>query len=319
MKIITSIFGKESGIREEDIEEKIIIPRLMENATREYKQIKNLNDKTKEDQIVAPLIGFLNALEGNGLLILGIKDEKGIPTEIEQIDSSLIRNAEQLRSIITDSIAALPRIREFFRLSIVPVLTKGNGKIYLIETERTDECCVYYSKITQRAYLRRNDETLALTLPEILEMVARKNFPKIFVRFYRKMETESGFIFNVAFVNEGLKPGRYVMALIKFFYENDFDVTLQGTTVQDVSDLNPGPRKTYQVEKQFGTSLVYPVQFNVFGELRISPRKDFQMTIAVRVYENEGITTQEIKMRSENNNISIRESFKQFTPYLGIQ
>ena len=320
MKLITSIFGKGSNITEEDIIEKIVNQKIREDSTREYKEIKKLGDQQIEKGMIAPLIGFINTLSGNGLLILGIKDENGFPVEIKPVDQNLLKNEEQVRAIIVSRIDTIPRMKEFMRLSVIHIPIKESGNVFLIEIEKTNECCVCYSTISQCAYLRRNDETTRLSLFDTLGLITSRNFPRIFIYIGALPETEKEFKFDVEFRNEGFKPGRYVTTLIKFFYDDSLDITLEGTHIQDVSHLNPDAKKTYNITAAYppGTVLLYPNLSTVAGRLKIHPKKDFELTIVALTYEDEGRTIQEIKLLNKNGAVSVQELSKQFMPYLVV-
>ena len=329
MELIISLFGKETGISKEDIEETIIKPDRKENSTLEYKEIrlldinqKKLNDKQIEDQIVKPLVGFINKLvDGNGLLILGIEGKKHSPVRIAPIDENLIKNEEQLRAIITSNIGSVPQSRSFPRLTPVKVPITENKNIFLVEIRREDEYCVYYSKISNCAYCRRNDETSQLSPAETIELVAKKNFPRVFIYFEKSTETENELIFSGVFKNEGLEPGRYILGLIKFFYEGDLNINLDGKNITDISDINLDSKKTYQKMSGYPPEslFIYPQQPMLFGKLKISPKKDFELTITVRINENKGFTTQVILISNKDGLVSITELNNQFFPYLMIK
>lgn len=318
MKLITALFGKTSDITKKDIEEKIIKPRVKENLTLEYKEIINLGYTQKEGQIIKPLIGFLNTTKGNGLLILGIRDK--LPTEIKPIDQTLIKNEEQLRAIITSSIILVPRTREFPKLTIVSVPVNENSNLFLIEIETINEYYTYSSLTSGCVYLRRNDETLLLSLHETLELISKKRFPKVFVYFdERPIETENRVIFTSRFKNEGLEPSRYVAALIQFFYEGNLDITLEGEDIQDVSEINLYSKKTYQVTAAYPPQLLlYPNKTTIFGKLKISPKKNFELKAFIETFENKGFTTQQILISNNNGNVSVQNLSASFTPYLRI-
>ncbi|ODS38972.1 MAG: hypothetical protein A7315_11655 [Candidatus Altiarchaeales archaeon WOR_SM1_79] len=330
MELIISLFGKETGISKEDIEETIIKPDKKENSTLEYKEIrlldmnqKKLKDKQIGDQIVKPLVGFINKLiDGNGLLILGIKEKNHSPIGISPIGENLIKNEEQLRAIITSNIASVPHSRNFPKLTIIKVPVNENKNIFLVEIKREDGYCVYYSQISKCAYLRRNDETLILSPAETIELVAKKNFPRVFIDFEKITETENEIIFETAFKNEGLEPGRYIVCSIRFFYNDNLNINLEGQNIRDISNINLDSKKAYQIDVGYppGSSFIYPQQRSVFGKLRISPKKDFGLiSIGVRINEDKGFTTQNLIILNKNGVASVLKFNYQFVPYLMIK
>jgi len=71
--IITSIFGKESGITEQDLKGKLITGHYSEGQKFDAKNIvSQLDENSKETHLIKPIVSFLNSVEGNGLLVLGI-------------------------------------------------------------------------------------------------------------------------------------------------------------------------------------------------------------------------------------------------------
>ena len=322
--IIESIFGKSSGLKKEDIEEKII-GKYKESSNFECKAIDlkinkdGITNESLESAIIKPLVGFLNSISGTGLLCLGIGTIDGKTEKIIPIKRGIIKSQEQLRAIILSNIKSIPVSNNLPELIMEEINIDENAHLFLVEIKRLDDYCIYYSKITDYAYLRQNDETKRLTLLDTLDFLAKKNFPRVFVRFDKTpTETNSGYEFTLSHINEGLEPGRYITTLMRIFYNGDFKLDLDGDGIGDITDKNIGSKKAYRISIGYppDTILAYPNLTTIFGKLRIYSKEDFLIQIKIETYENRGKTEQMIIISNFSGNLSINETMKTFKSYL---
>jgi hypothetical protein len=327
-QLLTALFGKSSGITKLDVEEKILNIQK-ESSTLEFKELKltKMYDENKEQCIIKPIIGFINKLtNGDGLLILGIDEEDRLAKSIKPISKSLIKDEEQLRAILASNILSIPHSKEFPELMIQKV-SMGTDNIFLVEVKRTNDNCVYYSAITDNAYVRINDVTERLSLPGTIDLIARKNFPQIFMYINESEESGDEFVYDVGLINEGLEPGRYVTAIIGFYHEHyDLNVVLEGTDIFDIDKTTrnihkTGAKKAYQVMAGYPPKslLLYPKRQMYIGRLKISPKKNFNLKLHIEICEERGITEQEIVMVNVGGARSREETTCKFTPYLTLR
>jgi len=320
-QLLTALFGKAIGITRPDLEEKIL-NKQKESLTLEFKQITRLDDEVNENCITKPTIGFLNTINGDGLLILGIESKVGRAISIKPISEGIIKNEEHLRAIITSSLSSIPYCKDFPELIIHKIPIDG-GNIFLVEIKRLDDNCVYYSKITDYAYMRRNDETIRLTLGETIDLIARKNFPQIFIYLGEFSESHNELVCNLGLVNEGLESGRSTSTMIGFFCRDELDITLEGANVSDISDKNPRYRKAYQFTGGYPpqTLLIYPKSVMYSVKLKIKPKKNFNLELEVTTHEEKGFTRQNFTIESNivTSKISKKETLHEFTPYLTLK
>jgi len=323
--IIESIFGKSSGLKKEDIEEKII-GKYKESSNFECKAIylkinkDGITNESLESAIIKPLVGFLNSISGMGLLCLGIGTIDGKTERIIPIKRGIIKSQEQLRAIILSNIKSTPISNNLPELIIEEINIDENNHLFLVETKRLDDYCIYYSKITEYAYLRQNDETKRLTLPDALDFLAKKNFPRVFVRMDTKpVETRNGYEWGIVHINEGFEPGRYITTVIRIFYNDNIKVDLDGAGVVDITDKNIDSKKAYRITMGYppDTILAYPNLTTICGKLRVYSKEDFFIQIKVEIYENKGKTDQFITIVNFDGNLSVEEKIKTFKPYLG--
>jgi len=324
-QLLTALFGKSSGITKLDIEEKIL-NKERESLNLEFKQISKVNSEINENCITKPILGFLNTIEGNGLLILGIESKAGLAVSIKPINGGIIKDEEQLRSIIASTISSIPRYKQFPKLTFYKTQVNG-GNVFFVEIERVDDNCVYYSKITDYSYIRNNDETRRLRLDETLDLIARKNFPQIFVKLEVSKKSSKEFLYDMAFTNEGLEPGRYVMAMIGLFYNDGSNASLEGKGLDDIANLNLGrtiAKKLYQTTTAYppDSLLLYPEGLTHFGKLKIIPAQNgyFHIEVHVQIQEEKGVTEQKIVLSNIlEGYITGKQTLRKFTPYLTLR
>jgi hypothetical protein len=216
--ILYNIFGKSNNITKDDLDLYLLQNKYHENNIFEAKTIfKDLYEYTYKDQqnkkfaeypilethILKPIISFLNSIDGEGLLALGIKTEMQTSTciKIEGIDSKVINNEQQLKSLILTNLGYIGKKQEP-NIEIKSIIYTENNdifneknetskkQIFLIEVNRINYKDIFYSKISNLIYIRRNDSSykLDLTLPEAIEFIEKKRCAQIFVNFKKIKE-----------------------------------------------------------------------------------------------------------------------------------
>jgi len=326
MDLINSLFGKEDGITEEDIHKTIIEPKKKEGQKLEYKgETVFKGEKAKEKReksLIKPLVAFLNTIEGKGLLVLGINDEKHgkqrVPTGITPIPSNQIRNESALRSWIHEYIRSVPHYGQVPELKIVSVPIKKTGNVFLIEIESKDTGCLYYSTISGLAYERKNDESKPLDLHKSIEIVHKKASPKVFI-FLEETKSKRGIGYRVILVNDGVKPGRNILGVVHIYHSENVVVEMTGVGIRKRRML-PKKGKVYQITSGTppSTHLIYPKAECETGLLLIRGEGDFDIHMLLRINERMGYTKQEIKLEKRFGNVVVTYPVEDFFPYISI-
>jgi len=206
--LIVEFFEKKGGITRKDLED--FLKDANESVILEFKEITER--KNAKGLILKSLIGFLNSIEGQGLLIVGVSDDK----QIRGVSPEYV-NRQKIVNWIRDSISAIPPAVIPPYLDFVEI-EAGEGKyVYLIEVKREDDV-VYFSRESGCAYVRIGDSTKRLNLDEALELVAKKSFarPCIIFEVEKVRETSEDVVLMLhpKIRNVGAKPAFYVVALI---------------------------------------------------------------------------------------------------------
>lgn len=361
---LEEIFGNKSEIKISDIDDIKNSGILHENheieltdiddyisaksKTKRKKQRKNQNIK-----IISELISFLNSGRGVGLLFLGLAEING---EILNKGVKTLKNKEQIRSIIIDNIKSIPSTTKSFKLDIIPVDYNDN-KIFIVEVENTDLDCIFYSRIENIAYERQGDQCKSISLPDFLEIIAKKNHARLFALFKNESD-EKSYILTILLSNIGLEPGMNVTTKIstasnqkiehsckylvksrehiteiknkKILYDGKITHEISDETVNWLMFKSHGENSIQIIGEKiyycilFGNAgtppqsdLVYPGMNHILGDL-ILEKKDFQMVISIETYEIRGRTQQEFSLTSKDNEIRILETYRNFKPYLTI-
>ncbi|MFA4887723.1 MAG: hypothetical protein WC595_05905 [Candidatus Nanoarchaeia archaeon] len=321
MKTLIEIFGKEKNIKIEEVEEKLIKNKYKESQIFDAKAIKTIEEDFKESHLIKPVISFLNSKEGRGLLCLGVSTggkRNNICEKIVPIKAEVIVNGERLRALISDNVGTIPVVHDNFSMNIEVVSDQTMGNIFLVEVEIKDRNCVYYSKISDYVYVRNNDESKKLTLPEEIVFINEKIVPRIILYADQMKEQEEGVRFNLAYRNEGLKPGKQVSTIIVIHSSNkELKPTIKGMGVSSLSGLNIGEYESFQINLP-STSLIYPKLPTFFAHLFIPTKNDFKCYIQAEIYESSGKTIQEILISYENKKEKIEELKRDFISYLSM-
>jgi len=361
MTKLNEVFSKDSGITISDIN-KIETGILHENHEIEITDIDNyIADRSKpatkkerknqNRKIVSELISFLNSGRGVGLLFLGLAEING---KIDKKGVKSIKTKEQIRSIIYSNIGSIPSNIKNFKLDVIPVEYK-DGNIFIIEVENNDLDCVFYSKMDNLSYERRGDECKSISLPDFLELLAKKNHSRIFTKFEETLPRDDSYVFNIIYINEGIEPGMYISTQFLITSIDDVPFSFEGSDIhkyedslvelknnkliengkiieEDLKELNIAlPSNTMAInckkykKSNYNGRLGYPPNtIPVYPGLQVSKgqliieKRDFQMLIIINNYEKRGKSYQEFFFSANNDKIEILEVKRTFKPYLTL-
>lgn len=227
--LIEKYIKKSDNLSKEELEDNF--RGIDENFELEFKSIPTNPDlkDVRFRKLLDPLVCFLNSPSGKGLLGLGIKTKKnkktfdkivGIPKELNPFKNELT-----LETAISNYIDSVPQFTNRYGLKIVKINIDDSKNSYLVEIERKDNFCVYYSKYHCPCYIRDEDNCNKLSLREFFSYVSEKTYPKIYVDFDYSIK-KNELVFRPHFINEGYKPGFNVQAVVIICYDakkEDFD------------------------------------------------------------------------------------------------
>ena len=339
----------ESGVLHENHE--IELTDIDNYITGKSKTTRKKEKRNQNKKIVSELVSFLNSGRGIGILFLGLAEING---NIIKKGVKSLKNKEQIRSIIYNNIGSIPSNIKNFKLDVFSI-EFNDSNIFIIEVENNDLDCVFYSKIENIAFERQGDECKSINLPDFLEILAKKNHARVFIRFNQQQITEDKYILDVIQFNEGLEPGMYLTTKLSFSSIEKIEYLPSNginkwkdyiTEIKDdkifengnlIVENASGPftlrsndnSKKIEGEKIiksvfFGyggyppnTILAYPGMSPILGNLKIE-KKDFEIFIDVEVFERRGKTQQEFFLKSKNGAIELIETYRSFKPYLQI-
>ncbi len=209
------------GLKE--LNKKISSMGLIENQFNEAKVLNNQdkltsNDKLYEENLIRPLIAFLNSFDGFGYLYLGVRSSQGNPKflNVQPIKEEIIKNEEHLRILMTGKIGTIPRHSDFPRIEIERI-NFPSGNVFIVKASRTNNFLAYYSKITDKIYKRHADESTPLDLFGATQFIGMKKSPRISLKctFLRNNpEDKNKLIYDLHLVNDGLEPSESITGLI---------------------------------------------------------------------------------------------------------
>lgn len=324
--LIREIFNKDSNFSEEDIKETVIKSQMKESSFLEYKSIhkilKNFKDEKgnckKEEILIKPLVAFLNklSLEG-GLLILGIYDENHIPKEIAAGPKGLF-TSEQIRALIHNNIYSIPSMRGFPNIDIKEINTQ-KGSIFMIEIHPIDNYTVYFSKISNYVYIRKNDISESFTLPEALTFISEKICAKVFIKIEEKQKENIENIIKktigFSYINEGFQPGEWVKSLVTFYLINGDQTKIKIDILKGWIKISKPPQAIQSLQSDaWLRDIIYPDTLMEIGDIKITLGENEQVKMDVTVNEKEGFSTQEFIITSKE----IRSIKKEFQKYIDI-
>jgi len=314
--IISEIFGKEQNILKNDIEKCIIIPKLRESINLEYKSLdrikkgfKDLEDNDKKEAVlIRPLVAFLNKFSSEGgLLLLGMSDKDGVPDKLAPTRKGLF-SEDQFRSWIHSYISSIPTIRDFPQLNIKEITINSNS-IFLIEIHPIDIYTVYYSKISNNVYQRKNDESMSISLPDVFRLISEKISAKVYIDIKevskKPQDLYTQIYLRFSFINEGVKPGEWVRAVLSFKLvegqQGNVRINSMQTNWKRRDPLIGNEIPTFDIDEWL-RHIIYPkVPFDN-GVLELILGNDEVIDLEVIVYEKEGAAVQKFSITSQGIN-----------------
>lgn len=303
---ILELFGKESDVRRSDIERTFIENRLEESATLEYKSLgtsPELNDGLRESAIVSPLTSFLNGLEDrSALLVLGVRAKSHIPEKIVSIPTDRC-SADQVRQSITQHVGSLPAVRSFPIFRVVEVDCRDHEAVYLVEL-LSREPALYYSRISNQAFVRRGDESYAVPLAEALALAGSYAKSRSLVQLTTsevkpsEVPAQQSILLDVKCRNVGQRPAAFVSGYLTFPpQEGLIGVASVGTGLDDLSDVNPGQFRVLAFNVNAGTGWpLYPELNMVIGQVRIDVQVGRPVTFLASVRDSDGAVEQSFRL-----------------------
>lgn len=310
---ILDVFGKETGIRLSDLHQKLVEPALEESVTVEYKVASQQafdnkkRDDFIEDAILSPTIGFLNKTEREScLLALGIAAKDGVPTDVEPVPGAVL-DAEKINAHIRGSVGCAPRSQTPVAYRVVEVKCAAKGSVFLIELNRW-EPSGYFSRISNKGYVRKGDATVELSTPELLDLVDRNRTSGSALNV-RSVEiatnpTAPGVTYSIKChcENFGSRPGRDVSGFIEFIVRGPGAVTVTAPTAEgftDVSGLNQG-RRLYQFYVQQNLHWpLYPGSNADMGEFKVHLDKEATFEVLTTTNDADGVTNWKFRITAK--------------------
>jgi len=339
--IIKQIFGERKErerISGEDIKKLVEEWKVEESATLEYKsterlRIKNgklvnedkLEEDKKEELLIKPLVAFLNKYQPEGgLLIWGIRAENGIPTELRAFQKGTVKK-EDIERWISMNILSVPSVKDPPSVEVEEIEIDGKG-VFLIEIHPRDFNTVYFSKITNKVYIRRGKNSEEISLLEIYKLIEEKIIAKVFVipkvKKFESLENEKARVeIEFQYLNEGYRPAEWVKSiLIVRVKEGERSLKIDTTDLtafypQDRSFIwnseitSPEKGISFQIDK-YSKEVIYPHIPHDIGILIIEYRAKLEFEI--HTHEFRGSSAQKFILLPDGN---LEQQFSKFAPY----
>jgi len=345
--IIKQIFGERKETEKvsgEDIRNLIEKWKIEESAILEYKSTESLKiDKNgnlinesepekcrqdkKEDLLIKPLVAFLNKHQPDGgLLIWGIKDNKyGIPIELKAFQTGRVKK-ENIERWISMNISSVPFIKDFPNVEVEEVEIDGKS-VFLIEIHPRDFNTVYFSKITNKVYIRRGKNSTEIPLPEISKLIGEKIIAKVFIipkiKKLESLENEKVRAeIEFQYLNEGQRPAEWTKSiLIVKVKEGERNLKINTT---DLTAFYPQDRSfiwnseitcpekgiSFQVDK-YSKEVIYPHIPHNIGILIIEYQAKLEFEI--RTHEFRGSSAQKFILLPDGK---LEQQLSIFAPYV---
>jgi hypothetical protein len=270
---------------------------------------------------VSAAVGLLNKFDGSGgLVVLGAIAPNGVITSLKPVPNSTLSKIE---GAISNRIGSSANLLGVPTIAPLRIPAGSDESISLVEVHPNDRSSVFYSMISNHAYVREADDTRKLTIPEFIQLHESRRIAKCLIDVLNpRLEGESGqraFVAELCWRNVGNVPGRFVAALLNFHGDVTADsVAITGGSVQDVSALNRSARRSYSAECGYPptSKLVYPKLSLVLGELRIkgiTGQKSILLQVAIN--EDRGTSEQWIAINVTDSVVSVSPGDPAFSAY----
>ena len=259
---------------------------------------------TKETHIVAPIVGFLNSFNKEGLLILGLKTESrnNLITEIVPIKDSTIKNEEHLENIILGNIAAYKN--SFIKPNLnIKMLSFDSGNVFLIHVKNQEISAIYLSKISNNLFIRNNGSTNKLGILEGIQYINSQVKSELYLDIDGPINNK----FSIFVYNKGFAPGKYVSIVIK---SNKKDISFSNSNFNDISHINDSII-TYQMFVGYppNTSLIYP-NFRLFCGYLIIDADVKNIDFDIIIHEEKTYTQEKISLIYDNSVWSKKRNYE---------
>ena len=183
-------------------------------------RFSNKGELTKA--VLKSVVAFLNAKEGRGLLVLGVRDKEGAG-EVQCLPKGLVKEGLESR----DDVEGFIRNTVFSYLrSIPPAIAPPylavrifdcrsecgvdcNGWLVAVYVERSADV-LYYSGIDDSAYVREGSSSRRLRLEEAVQLVESKKKPMVIALLKPRLAGAQELKLEIEFMNLGFKPTNYV-------------------------------------------------------------------------------------------------------------
>lgn len=344
--LIEKYTGKSKKITIEDLNENF--GGIDENFELEFKRIMfNQSEDDRKRTILDPLVSFLNSSTGHGLLGIGVKTFKRRKTfeALEGVEgSSPCKSRAEIESLINTYIDSVPLFTSRYVVEIQKIEFNENKNIFLIEIERKDNFCVYYSKYDHVSSIREADNSNKLSLRKFFELVSEKSFPKIYVDFKQNSKfLANEIILNPLFINEGFKPAANVHIIMIICYnDSDLKINVDGSYLRGYGDVKRQIKQlkliglykfidNYKYSILRGVPVIHPInqQMNPDYLYPFAPsqhiinihltKKNFEITTVSLIYEENSLTTQITRIEYTEGRIKIEDVLRDIKPYYFIK
>jgi len=189
---------------------------LDESPAIEFKETFG-NEKELKEGVLRSIVAFLNS-NGYGILVLGVRDEKG-EKRIAGISTKLVKGRNpaevegHLRNIVFNGLKSHPSATAPPLLHIkvfdCSEFGLGGGWLILIYVEKKADV-LYYSEFDGSAYVREGSSTRRLSVAEAIQIAESKRKPIVVLLLEPlalELRSESGIMrFRLFLVNIGSKP-----------------------------------------------------------------------------------------------------------------
>lgn len=304
---IEEVFGKDSGIKESDIQARVVENELEESLTIEYKAVgrsASLDDELIESVLIKPLVSLLNTAEHqSSLLIIGVAAKQHVPTDIEPVPEMLL-SAEKIGSLIKSKIGVIPAGDRFPNLRVVSTKCGSRGHVHLIELNSW-EPGAYFSRVTNQSYVRRTDSSERLDLPEFMTLASRSagSAATLVIRGVQvKSEgnpTRTTYTIDFQCENHGMKPASFVAGFVevKMIRISGVEVTADDSQFTDVTQFNPGMFRifAFSVNRENNWP-VYPESNVVIGTIAVSSPTPAPFELQLSTNDGDGRTVEVLRV-----------------------
>lgn len=255
---------------------------------------------------------------------------KGILTEL--------RSEISLEDFLKDKINAIPSYLQEFKVETKIVVDGNDRLVVFIEVLNKNWERIFYSNITQYAYIRVGKSAQRMFLPDTLKFISERSYPQVNVEFKSTSEVErrngkTYIPFGVEFINKGVKAADKVHSFVLVGADEEIDAYQRNgySTSLETLDLTKfglndfkshnSVREIFQYiypESTMRVDRIYPFKKGKNGVLAINVNNiDIINKIVVLSLEDNGFVKQEFEV-DLGDRVSLREIKSEFSPYLTI-